>query len=82
MESTTLTIPAMQNEAIALAVARAIESVPGVGSVHIALAHTKARIGFDQDQTTRGDLRAAVERAGFVVDDTAVRQGCCGGCGG
>jgi copper chaperone CopZ len=82
METTTLTIPAMQNEAVALAVARALEAVAGVDSVHITVAHARARVGFNQVLATPGDLRAAVETAGFVVSDTPARQGCCGGCGG
>lgn len=82
METTTMTIPAMQNEAIAIAVAKALESVAGVDSVHITLAHTRARVGFNEVLASPGDLRAAVEMAGFVVDDAPARQGCCGGCGG
>jgi copper chaperone CopZ len=82
METTTLTIPAMQNETVALAVARALEAVAGVDSVHITVAHARARVGFNQGLATPGDLRAAVETAGYVVSDAPVRQGCCGGCGG
>lgn len=82
MQTATLTIPAMQNEAIAIAVAKALEAVAGVDRVHITLAHTRARIGFDEGLATSGDLRAAVESAGFVVDDAPARHSCCGGCGG
>ena len=82
METTTLTIPALQNEAVGIAVARALEAVAGVGSVHITLAHTRARVGFDAALASPADLRAAVTTAGFVVDDAPARQGCCGGCGG
>lgn len=82
METTTMTIPAMQNEAIAIAVAKVLESVAGVDTVHITLAHARARIGFNEALASPRDLRAAVETAGFVVDAAPVRQGCCGGCGG
>ena len=82
METTTLTIPALQNETVALAVARALEAVAGVDKVHITLAHARARIGFDGALASPGDLRTAVETAGCVVDDAPARSGCCGGCGG
>ncbi len=81
MQNTTLTIPAMHNETVALAVAQALEAVAGVASVHITVAHARARIGFDPALAAPADLRAAVETAGFVVSD-APRSGCCGGCGG
>ncbi len=82
MQTTTLTIPAMHNETVALAVAKALEAVAGVDSVHITLAHTRARVGFDDILASPGVLRAAVESAGFVVADAPARAGCCGGCGG
>ena len=82
MQTATLTIPAMHNEAIALAVAKALESVTGVDSVHITLAHTRARVGFNEDLATSIDLRAAVESAGFMVEEAPARHSCCGGCGG
>jgi copper chaperone CopZ len=81
METTTMTIPAMRNEAIAIAVAKALESVAGVDSVHITLAHASARVGFNEVLAAPRDLRAAVETAGFVVGDAPARS-CCGGCGG
>lgn len=82
MQTATLTIPAMLNEANAIAVAKALESVAGVDSVHITLAHTKARIGFNEQLATSTDLRAAVESAGFTVDEASAGRSCCGGCGG
>ena len=82
METTTLIIPALQNEAVAIAVAKALEAVNGVNSVQISLAHSRARVGFNEVMTTPADLRAAVQTAGFVIDEAPARQGCCGGCGG
>lgn len=81
MQTATLTIPAMHNEAIALEVARALETVAGVDTVHITLAHARARVGFNESVATPLDLRAAVEGAGYVVADAPARS-CCGGCGG
>jgi copper chaperone CopZ len=81
MQTATLTIPAMTTEAIAVQVAKALETVDGVGRVHITLAHTLARVGFDETLASQDQLRSAVTTAGFVVADKA-KSGCCGGCGG
>ena len=81
MQTATLTITAMQNEAIAIRVAQALEAVTGVDSVHITLAHARARVGFNEHIASLTQLRSAVTAAGFVVAD-APAGGCCGGCGG
>lgn len=81
MQTATLTIPAMTTEAIAVQVAKALETVDGVGRVHITLAHTLARVGFDETLASQDQLRDAVTTAGFVVADKP-KSGCCGGCGG
>ena len=81
MQTATLTIPAMTTEAIAIEVAKALETISGIGRVHITLAHTLARVGYDETLTSTPQLRAAVTEAGFIVAD-APKGGCCGGCGG
>lgn len=81
MQTATLIIPAMKTESIASQVALALEAIDGVEHVHIALAHTLARVGFDETRATPVALRSAVNGAGFVVTD-APSAGCCGGCGG
>ncbi len=81
MQTAPLIIPAMTTEAIALQVASALEAVAGVDRVHITLASTLARVGYDETRATEPALRAAVTAAGFVVAD-ARSGGCCGGCGG
>lgn len=82
MQTATLTIPAMQTEAIAIQVAKALETVTGVDRVHITLAHTVARVGYDENLASPGQLREAVQSAGYTVDDGAKKHSCCGGCGG
>lgn len=82
MQTATLTIPAMHKEAIALEVAKALESVAGVDTVHITLAHSRARVGFNEQLASTLDLRAAVESAGYIVAEAPAGGGCCGGCGG
>ena len=81
MQTASLIIPAMNTEAIAIAVAKALEAIDGVDRVSITLASTLARVGFDERRATQVALRAAVKSAGFVVAD-APSGGCCGGCGG
>ena len=81
MQTATFMIPAMTTEAIAVQVSKALETVEGVGRVHITLAHTVARVSFDETLTTQVQLRSAVTAAGFVVAE-AEKSGCCGGCGG
>lgn len=81
MQTASLTIPAMTTEAIAIQVAKALETVDGVDRVHITLAHTLARVGFDENLASKHQLRSAVTAAGFVVIE-APSSGCCGGCGG
>jgi copper chaperone CopZ len=82
METATLTIPAMQNEAIAIQVAKALETVDGVDTVHITLSHARARVGFDENRASTVQLRSAIAAAGFVVADAPESGACCGGCGG
>lgn len=82
MQTATLNIPAMQTEVLAIQVAKVIESVAGVDTVHITLADATARIGFDETLASPGQLRGAVQSAGFIVNDEQHAHSCCGGCGG
>lgn len=83
MQTATLTIPAMQSEAIAIAVAQALETVTGVDTVHITLANTSARVGFNEMLATPEQLHSAVTAAGFAVKPREAKAGgCCGGCCG
>ena len=81
MQTATLNIPAMRSEVLAIQVAKVLESVAGVDKVHITLADTTARVGFDESLASIEQLRGAVQSAGYIVDEPA-RQSCCGGCGG
>lgn len=81
MQTATLIIPAMNTESIAILVAKALEAIDGVQRVHLTLAHTLARVSFDETRATDVALRSAVKGAGFVVAEVP-SAGCCGGCGG
>ena len=80
MQTASLIIPAMNTEAIAIQVAKALEAIDGVDRVHITLASTLARVGFDEQRATQQVLRSAINAAGYVV--AAPASSCCGGCGG
>lgn len=82
MQTANFTIPAMRTEAIAIQVAKALESVAGVDKVHITLAHARASVGFDETLATPTQLRGAVQSAGYIVGDEPAAHSCCGGCGG
>ena len=82
MQTATLNIPAMRSETLAIQVAKVLESVAGVDKVHITLADTTARIGFDESLASLEQLRGAVQSAGYIVDAEPARHSCCGGCGG
>ena len=82
MQTATLNIPAMRTEVLAIEVAKVLESVTGVDKVHITLADTTARVGFDESLASPEQLRGAVQSAGYIVEAEPARQSCCGGCGG
>lgn len=82
MQLATLNIPALKTEAVAIAVAKVLESVAGVQSVRITLAHGRALVGFDEALASPVQLSGAVQAAGYLVDDAPAGHSCCGGCGG
>jgi copper chaperone CopZ len=66
-------------------VTRALQAVPGVGDVNVSLALGEATVHYDDTVSSPGQLKAAVEGAGFGADVKNVAQvtqskgGCCGG---
>lgn len=82
MQTATLNIPAMRTEVLAIEVAKVLESVAGVDKVHITLADTTARVGFDESLASAEQLRGVVQSAGYIVEAEKARHSCCGGCGG
>lgn len=84
MQTATFTIPAMQDQASAIAVAQALEAIAGVDKVHLTIATRRARVAFSEGLATPEQLHGAVAAAGFAVETGAghAAGGCCGGCGG
>lgn len=82
MQTATLTIPAMQDQANAIAIAKALETVSGVDTVHITLAQSRVRVGYNENIASPQQLRSAVAAAGYLVADAEASGSCCGGCCG
>lgn len=80
MQTTILTIPEMQTQETAIAVAKTLEGVAGVENIHISLAASRARIGYNERLATPEQFHSALAAVGFSVAPNT--GGCCGGCGG
>src|SRR5687768_7222463 len=63
----TLPITGMTCASCVRRVEKALAKVPGVAEASVNLATEKAKVAFDPAQASVGDLKAAVERAGYGV---------------
>lgn len=61
----TLKIQGMSCGGCRAAVEGALKKVPGVLSAAVSLEKAEAEVEYDEKKTAPGELRAAVERAGF-----------------
>lgn len=50
-----------------MAVTNALKRVPGVASAEVSLEKGEAEVEYDEKKAAPGDLRAAVEKAGFTA---------------
>ncbi|WP_269533536.1 heavy-metal-associated domain-containing protein [Chitinimonas sp. BJYL2] len=50
-------------------VERAVRALTGVGEVKVDLAQALARVVFDPDLTNAAAIRAAIEGAGYDIED-------------
>ncbi|WP_071796156.1 heavy metal translocating P-type ATPase [Natronohydrobacter thiooxidans] len=71
----TLTIPGMGSDHCAGIVRTSLERLDGVQDIQTSIAAHRARVRYDAGRLKPVDLRAAVERAGYEVEDA-------GGAGG
>lgn len=66
-------------------VTNALKGVAGVGGVNVSLSAGEASVQYDERQTSRAQLQAAVTGAGYGVDDgteaptSPTKRGCCCG---
>lgn len=64
-------------------VTRALKAIAGVGDVEVSLSTGEATVQYDEQRTSPGQLKSAVEGAGYGVDATKSAQnsqdkgGCC-----
>ena len=69
VSSVSLTIPGMGSDHCAGIVRTSLERLDGVGEIKTSIAAHRARVAFDPARLTPGDLKSAVERAGYEVED-------------
>lgn len=67
MESVTLKVGGMTCMGCVNSVKKALQPIPGVGSVDVSLGKGEATIDYDPTTTSLPQLRAAIEGAGFEV---------------
>ncbi len=65
----TLTIPGMGSDHCAGIVRTSLERLDGVQDIQTSIAAHRARVSYDADRLSAADLKAAVEKAGYEVDD-------------
>ena len=65
----TLTLGGLHCAACVARVQRAMEAVPGVAQVQVNLATRQARVSYDLGQASPETIQAAVEAAGYQVED-------------
>jgi copper chaperone len=65
MTDATLLIDGMSCMHCAMRVKKAIEALPGINSLNVEVG--KAEIGYDDSQTSRPDIEAAIIKAGYKI---------------
>ncbi len=82
MQTEHLSVTGMSCGGCTNKVTRALKAVVGVGDVEVSLATGRATVQYDERSTSPGQLKAAVEGAGYGVASTTTAQpgqskGCC-----
>ena len=67
METITMNVKGMSCGGCVASVTRVLKAVPGVSDVAVTLQPGAAKVTFDPARTQAGELRAAVEGAGYDV---------------
>jgi len=65
MTDATILIDGMSCMHCAMRVKKAIEALPGITSLHVEVG--KAALGYDESQTSRPDIEAAIIKAGYTI---------------
>lgn len=86
MQTEVLKVQGMSGAGCADNIARVLEAIDGVDTVQVSLAANRAMVQFDERRTSSQQLHAALQNAGYRVEETQPtagnKSGCCGGCGG
>ncbi len=84
MQTQCLKVTGMSCSGCAETVTGALKAVNGVTEVDVSLDAGRAVVQYDEKRTAPGDLKSAIEAAGYGVSKTATvgprSEGCC--CGG
>ncbi|MFU8832921.1 MAG: copper ion binding protein, partial [Wenzhouxiangella sp.] len=67
----TLVVPGMGSDHCAGIVRESIERLDGIESINTSISSHKARVAFDPDSVGPGDIRRAVEKAGYEVNSVS-----------
>jgi copper chaperone len=65
METVELKVEGMDCEGCVKSVTRMLSGVPGVTSVDVSLAQARAKVTYDPSKADVGQMKRAVERAGY-----------------
>ena len=65
METTVLKVGGMTCDGCVRSVGKVLQALPGVLKADVSLAQGQATVSFDPGQVNVGDLREAIEDAGF-----------------
>ena len=84
METGMLRLAGMKTSQCADVIAKALNAVNGVNNVRVSFEGSKATVMFDENLVSLGNLKTAVEDAGYEIAKPKHGEdgSCCGGCGG
>ena len=83
MQTEILKVTGMTCGGCTSAVTRALVAIDGVHNVNVSLASGEAKVDFDENMTSPEKLIAAVQDAGYGINEDidlqkpAVKSGCC-----
>jgi len=81
MQIEHLTVSGMSCGGCVSRVTEALQALPGVGNVEVALSTGKVDVSYDERLTRPAQMTSAIEKAGYSVGAAAggtQSKGCCG----
>jgi copper chaperone len=81
MQTEHMTVSGMSCGGCASKVTQALNAVPGASGAQVSLSNGEATVQYDESLTSPSQLKLAVTRSGYGVDDSNAIQskGCCCG---